>query len=320
MKRDEKPIARKLQIKLSKLQGGYMINDTIARTIQYLENNRISRNTLATAAGISPAALSQFLQGKYQGNNENIATAIQTVLDREYEKTIKKRIVPVHIDTTVFLQIHEIARMCHLDGEIGVCYGDAGLGKTMAARRYAQMYRDVILVEADLGYTPRVLSAELHSMLCTGGRRGTIHEMLVDIIDRLKGSGRMIIVDEAENLPYHSLEMLRRIHDKADIGILMLGMPRLLGNLRGRKGDYAQLYSRVGIPVKLLPITEEDAKKIVQCVFPGINNMCNLLFAESKGNPRTLWKLARMSKRICDLNNSQLNESIIKRASELLIK
>ena len=161
MKRDEKPIARKLQIKLSKLQGGYMINDTIARTNQYLENNRISRNTLATAAGISPAALSQFLQGKYQGNNENIATAIQTVLDREYEKTIKKRIVPVHIDTTVFLQIHEIARMCHLDGEIGVCYGDAGLGKTMAARRYAQMYRDVILVEADLGYTPRQVKVVL---------------------------------------------------------------------------------------------------------------------------------------------------------------
>jgi DNA transposition AAA+ family ATPase len=292
----------------------------VNRTNKYLEEKGISKNALAGAAGISPAALSQFLQNKYQGNNENIAKAVETILERECEKAINPRIIPVHIDTTVFKKIHEVARMCHLDGEIGVCFGDAGLGKTMAARRYAQLYKDSILIEADIGYTPKVLFSELHSMLCTGGGRGTIHGMLVEIIDRLKGTERMIIVDEAENLPDDALELLRSIHDKAGIGILLLGMPKLLGNLRGRKGDFAQLYSRVDIAIKLTSITIDDARQIIKCIFSDINGMEKMLLDEAKGNPRVLWKLSRMSKKICNINKVPIDADVIKRASEVLVK
>ena len=59
--------------------------------------------------------------------------------------------------------------------------------------------------------------------------------MMLDIIDKLKSSGRLIIVDEAEHLPYTSLELLRRIYDKAEVGILLVGMPRLMKNLKGDK-------------------------------------------------------------------------------------
>jgi DNA transposition AAA+ family ATPase len=75
--------------------------------------------------------------------------------------------------------------------------------------------------------------------------------MFLDIIDKLKSSGRLNIIDEAEPLPYKSLELLRRIYDKAQVGILLVGMPRLIMNLKGEKRQYAQLYSRVGIATRL---------------------------------------------------------------------
>lgn len=49
--------------------------------------------------------------------------------------------------------------------------------------------------------------------------------MFSDIVDKLKSSGRLIIIDEAEHLPYKSLELVRRIYDKANVGILLVGMP-----------------------------------------------------------------------------------------------
>lgn len=61
----------------------------------------------------------------------------------------------------------------------------------------------------------------------------------------LRDSGRLLMVDEAELLLYRALEVLRRLHDKAGIGIVLAGMPRLLINLKGRRGEFAQLLPAV---------------------------------------------------------------------------
>ena len=92
--------------------------------------------------------------------------------------------------------------------------------------------------------------------------------MLIDIVNKLKNSGRLIIVDEAENLPYRALELLRRIYDKAKVGILLVGLPKLLTNLKGNKGQYKQLYSRVGVLAELLPIPGNDILEITSRVTP----------------------------------------------------
>ena len=64
---------------------------------------------------------------------------------------------------------------------------------------------------------------------------------------------------------------IRRIYDKAQVGILLVGMPRLIMNLKGEKRQYAQLYSRVGIATKLNPLTEED-KELIKPKFFHFNN------------------------------------------------
>ncbi|CRL44634.1 hypothetical protein SGGMMB4_01839 [Sodalis glossinidius str. 'morsitans'] len=56
----------------------------------------------------------------------------------------------------------------------------------------------------------------------------------------------LVLVDEAELLPYRALEVLRRIHDSFGVAIVLAGMPRLLLNLKGSRGEYAQLYSIAG--------------------------------------------------------------------------
>ncbi|NHX33649.1 AAA family ATPase, partial [Escherichia coli] len=93
---------------------------------------------------------------------------------------------------------------------------DAGMGKTMIIRQYAKENLNAVLIEADPGYTARVVLEELCNKLGLS-KRGNMHELSESIIQNLRDSGRIILVDEAENLPYRALETLRRIHDKSGV-------------------------------------------------------------------------------------------------------
>lgn len=168
----------------------------------------------------------------------------------------------------------------------------------------------VILIEADLGYSPKVLFSELHKKLGFDGT-GTVHEMFLNIVEKLKYSGRLIIIDEAEHLPYKSLELVRRIYDKANIGILLLGMKRLISNLKGKNGQYAQLYSRVGIVTELTKLTSNDEEAIIHSLVPKFKLPIEVVSGVSKGNTRILTKLLVRAIRVAQINSSEINEDIL---------
>lgn len=143
--------------------------------------------------------------------------------------------------------------------------------------------------------------------------------MFTDIIDKLQSSGRLIIIDEAEHLPYKSLELLRRIYDKANVGILLVGMPRLITNLKGKKRQYAQLFSRVGIYAKLDSLNEKDQKRIISSLLPNYSHIYPILSAFCAGNTRVLTKLLVRAIRIAELNDVEVNEDVIKASVKQII-
>jgi DNA transposition AAA+ family ATPase len=143
--------------------------------------------------------------------------------------------------------------------------------------------------------------------------------MFLDIIDKLKASGRLIIIDEAEHLPYKSLELLRRIYDKAQVGILLVGMPRLIMNLKGEKRQYAQLYSRVGIATRLNSLGDEDKKAIISSILPNYKSVFSTLSDYCAGNTRVLTKLLVRAVRIAEINNMEVNEDVLQASISQII-
>ncbi len=285
---------------------------------QLMERRGWSQSHVARALGISGAALSQWLDGKYKGDVRRINEAVKAFLIREKERLqTPKKLFPFVL-TGNAQKVFETARFCHIDGEIGLVIGDAGTGKTTAVKEYARRNPDVILIEADLGYTTRVLFRELHRAVGYDGE-GLIHDMFTDVVGKLADSGRLIIVDEAEHLPYRALELLRRVYDKAGIGILLVGMPRLLTNLRGKRGDYAQLYSRVGIATKLHPVSANDAQAFTSVIFPDSNGIWNDFLQHCNGSVRTLTKLILRTARIAELNKTNVTKGMVQKAAETLI-
>ena len=275
---------------------------------QLIKEKSYTYSYVSRAINVSNATLHLWLGETYTGNVNKISEAVKNFL--EIEKLREKKISIEFVNTSVVEDVYDIARICHVDGEIGVCCGEPGVGKTYAVKKYAIENTDVILIEADLGYTTKVLFSEIHKKIGFDGL-GTTHNMLQDIVAKLKSSGRLIIIDEAEHLPYKALDLLRRIYDKANVGILLVGMPRLIMNLRGEKRQYAQLFSRVGITTKLIGLTQADMKEIIRSVLPECREVYKQLYESCVGNTRVLVKLLVRAIKLAQINNTKIDKEII---------
>lgn len=280
-----------------------------------------SQTQVARAIGKSAAVINQYLQGKYAGDVPAIDALARSFINREAEKEKSQKITARFVPTVTSRKGMEVIRYAHLDGDLNVIFGAAGLGKTMILREYAAQHRDALLIEADPGYTARVVLEELCNLLGLS-KRGNMHELSEACIAALRDSGRLLMVDEAENLPYRALETLRRIHDKSGIGMVLAGMPRLIINLKGKRGEYQQLYSRVGFALCLgdsLP--QSDITDIAVSMLPsaGKEDVSEALFKASHGNARRLFKLVRGVSRHSEISGNAVSAGAVRKFAEMLI-
>ncbi|MDX7324483.1 AAA family ATPase, partial [Providencia rettgeri] len=242
-------------------------------------------------------------------------------ISREQERDKSRRIKPVYVDTLMARKGRDVIRMAHMDSDINVIYGDAGMGKTMIIRQYAKENLNAVLIEADPGYTARVVLEELCNKLGLS-KRGNMHELSESIIQNLRDSGRIILVDEAENLPYRALETLRRIHDKSGVGIVLAGMPRLILNLKGKRGEYKQLYSRVGFALRMgESLPEDDITNMITTMLPEASEpeVLNALYKACKGNARRLFKFLRGISNGSQISGQPIDVQMVHEFSEMLI-
>ncbi|EAO6532296.1 AAA family ATPase [Salmonella enterica] len=295
--------------------------NVITQLKDVMDTHGYSQGQVARAIGRSVTAMNQYVQGKYNGDIADMEERIGNFIRRVREKQNALRIDERFVSTPTARKGLEVLAYAHQECEICVLYGAAGLGKTMTLKEYARRDDAVIFIEADPGYTARTLLEELCSRLRLS-KNGNIHTLIDLCVEKLKATGRLLIIDEAELLPYRALEVIRRLHDKAGIGVVMAGMPRLITNLKGKRGEFAQLYSRVALALDMgNSLDREDFDQIAVDLMPEAEDqkIRNALYDQSKGNARRLFKLARGVYRTCDISKKDVSVTAIEKFSEMLI-
>lgn len=289
----------------------------------YMEQHSISQSHAAKALGVSKPALNSYLQNKYAGDVAAIDAKVQAYLKLQQERHETAKLDMGFVETKTAKQMLSFLGLSHVLSQLGIVYGGAGVGKTTVLKEYHRRNPACVLIEPDMGYTAKVLLQEICRALGQSDK-GNIHEMTERIADTLRGSGRMLMIDEAELLPMRALESVRRIHDKADCAVMLVGMPRLLVNLKGPNAEFKQLFSRVSVRLDLgVDIDEQDLRHIAMDVL-GVRQEAVLakLVGTAKGNVRKLAKLMMIVRYLMQVNQvlvDELDVAFVERADSYLM-
>ncbi len=215
-----------------------------------MQLEKLSLRRICEQIGVSTGALSPWLAGKYAGSDDAIADKVQKYLDRR--EAVAAMPVPererfsITVETEVNSTVTKAITHCQLKGLMGIITANSGAGKTRSAREYVAMTPGAVLIECHPSFPARMLLMAI-ARECGLEARGTIHELLQSISSKLKGSGRVLVIDEAEHLEPKVLDVIRRIHDWAEIGVVYIGLPRLEAQLRNVRRDYEYIWNRVSV-------------------------------------------------------------------------
>lgn len=287
---------------------------------QFMQTHHVKQEDVAKGVGVSSAMISQWRQGKYMGKNEDVEIKVAAYLERERGKLARPELTQVFVNTPTAQKMLQMLRLAHLERENGVLYAQAGTGKTTTIRHYAKQYPDTIVLEVNPTYTPAVVLKTIAKKIGANAT-GSLNDINEAVLEKLSDSGRLIIVDEAENLSTKSLEILRRLHDHAQVGLVLVGMPKLLVNLMGKRGELAQLYQRVGLHLPLPEkVANNELAQIARVTLPSLpDDALKEMVLMVNGSPRRLWKAMKLIHSMSQTHNTEMNVEMVHEAKQMLI-
>ncbi len=216
-------------------------------------NKNWSQSKIAQAMSVSPAALSQWLLGKYNGDSETLGKKVgkflqlrfaqeTAFLNFEYLKTHQSRQA---LAVLTYARVHR---------SLGKIIGGAGLGKTTTLRHFRDSNESVFLVTAKTGYGKYDILEDIFTEITEKdwdeykehkGIQGGKKKMERLLHKMLAGTDAMILVDEAHKLRYQGLEACRELSDECNVPCVFCGSEELLNQTSGKYASrYQQIRSR----------------------------------------------------------------------------
>ena len=196
---------------------------------------------------------------------------------------------------------------------MGLVYGEPGLGKTQAIKWWA-FKNDAILIRCNQMMSARWLLKEILDYM-SEIKPYSISDSFDEVIRNLILTPRVLIVDEVDYLTMDknkSIEILRDIHDKANIPVVLVGMT----NAHSRLKKFSHLYDRLSEIVKFERFSKADIKTIVKELSEIELTDCAIKYIYSNLNRfRQIVKVINKAETIAKANGlSSIDEILIKEA------
>ncbi|WP_300434761.1 AAA family ATPase [Zoogloea sp.] len=262
--------------------------DQIGIIKAWISQHAYSQAALARLARISPSSLNQIIKGSYATSPAPLLKAIESAM-RHADETSADAVSIV--ETSVSRLAVTACTMARRYRNFAVLSAYVGTGKTYSLKHYARSTPNTHLLEADPTMTPQTLVKKL-ARLVGVTEASSVADKFEAVVEQLTDTDSLIIIDEAETLTPHQLHIVRRLRDKAGIGIVLAGTEHLTGILKPLHGQFDQIRSRTGFwPATVQAISADDAAALVQSAFGAeevADDVVARLYAYSKGSARML--------------------------------
>lgn len=224
-----------------------------AEVRQIIDNEGVNQRVISEETGIAYGTLTPWVGGTYRGDNARIAGAVRRWLETRKERSRTRATLPTapeFVPTQSALKFLDVLAYAQAAPDFAVIVGGAGIGKTTTIEHYKARNSNVFVVTAEpvLSSPNNMLSAIADAVGINEGRQVYFSRA---ITAKLKSAAALIVIDEAQHLSSQALDQLRAIHDKAGVGIVVVGNESVYSRLQGTERDarFAQLFSRVGMRI-----------------------------------------------------------------------
>lgn len=287
---------------------------TRSRLNEYLTSHpEVPAARIADASGFSTGTISAFRSGEYKGDNDKVGLAIQIVLDTWDEETKYGYQLKTYETTTFRKIVATLDRSRRYKG-ITCIAGDNGTGKTHTAKAYCE-HTNSILIEANPGYSPKALCIAVSKFLKLN-EDWNINDMVARIVEH--APQKLLIIDEAENLPVNTLNMARRLHDQSELNLVLLGSRDLYTSLKSRKITHKYIIGRIDLYIELKLLNLPEINEIMDD-FPYKSDakVREMLVRYSGLNFRILTNLLRLINDFCQKTESgKITPNIVNNAKD----
>lgn len=284
---------------------------------EILKTGNMSGARLAAELNVKAVTFAAWLNGKYAGRNDLQGLLVRTGLQQRSDREKARAVVPAVRGFTMtpsaaeYLEIFAHAQ--HLP-DIAIITGAPGLGKTSAACHYTRSALGVWKITCSPTVTvPRAVQDEFARAMGLTSRLAQ-HAMRHVMVQKLRGSNGLLIVDEAQHLHPSAVDELSSLHDQAGVGLVLLGNEAVLGRMRGGNGttprpEFAKLSSRVGRRLTRKSPRAGDAAALLNASEIDDEDARELLVAISSrpGALRTMDKTLRLAQLVAARDQVPLN-------------
>ena len=245
--------------------------EMIRRTRAFALQAGLTYGELAEMCGMNVNTFRVWIAGNYDrhhladSNTLNIRAAVKQVIDRYELHTVSPGAGP-HYNTTEFEKVRRSMWAALRQGTAFLVDGPPGTQKSYTFRRVAEEINKskegvAVYVYARVDHGPQAFLVEACSESGIPNR-GSIDQLLRKLRYFLGGQRALLIVDEAQHLPTHTLEVLRQLLDTPPFfGVVMGGSHDI--SVRLRHWQMEQWRSRLRRTHMLNGLTAAEAEQIL---------------------------------------------------------
>lgn len=215
----------------------------------------ISKNELATQAGVSGATLSKIENGKWDDIDDR--------LWRKIWNKVSDAKAPMIFQTSDFIICEKACRAAQKNRFMIGLVADTGMGKTTALMAYS-LRKNVFYVVYDKTMAPKHFFIALLREMGIAFE-GNIHQMVARVADELNTlDSPLVIIDEAGKISHTMILYLHVLRDKTvkNCGFVLGGMPYFRTNLAKfsskQKEGYAEFYRRINLWQELKGLSRSE--------------------------------------------------------------
>jgi type II secretory pathway predicted ATPase ExeA len=192
------------------------------------------------------------------------------------------------VPTKQYLEFKETCDYLRKKRAMGLVHGEAGAGKSRAARRYAEEQGSMsvnsespvfCLQLEQTDKTDRAFYNALVAAIIRQPPENTTATVASNEAKRLltKYQYELLIIDEFQFLQDSGLEAVRTLWDKLQIPMIFITMTEFIGKLRMPK--YKQFHSRI---IKVLPFDTLTTKQVKEKLLPNLETHSHLSFSPTQ--------------------------------------